>query len=129
MYEDWFLREVSLCAEWIKGRKMGKTYSKYSSYTYKKMVGKLLTRDHIWNGAFIAAAVGLGLDFQVHGRNAFFKFAPDKRGMRQRVKDKLAANDYQLMGNELVCPTDNPGIYGDTRDVDLEELARELGVF
>lgn len=78
MYKDSFLQMVSICAEWVKECKVRKTFNKnHSSYGYKHIVEEL-RESYISNGAFIAAAVGLGLDFRIVGVNAVFKFAEDK---------------------------------------------------
>jgi hypothetical protein len=75
------LRSVAVCADWIKARRRRKTFNPHlTSYVYKHLIeeyreGTGEPESYTPNGAFIAAAVGLGFDFQVTGPNAIFRFS------------------------------------------------------
>lgn len=76
---------VQRCADWIKRQTAIKSFNtRHTSYGYKHMV------EHWWrarsggqdnayvtNGAFIAAAVGLGWEAKHDGPNAAFKFSEE----------------------------------------------------
>ena len=78
LYDDSCLRMVAWCTDWLKLRRTRKTFNPYcTSYGYKHVVENACG-DYISNGCFIAAALGLGLDFKIDGPNAIFKIS-DKR--------------------------------------------------
>jgi len=69
---------VAWCADWIKTRRIRKTINRqHTSYFFKHVI-EAFRRDHwdvnsyTYNGAFIAAAVGLGLQYEIEVPNAMF---------------------------------------------------------
>jgi len=87
MGSDEFLRQVGLCAAWIQNRTLRKTIdTRYSSYWFKHLVERE-AGEYIPNGAFIAAALGMGLQFSVsHGSpNACFAFSRRSYKRRRRL--------------------------------------------
>ena len=85
---------------------------------------------YIHNGAFIAAAVGLGYNWKINGPNCFFRHPT----LRQRINRELCGYGQRLRGNSIVQEfTEGPLMLPCSprvieRDVDLHALARELGV-
>jgi hypothetical protein len=70
------------CADWLKGKRLRNTFpsARLTSYYYKHLVeafrrGQGDADPYTYNGAFIAAAVGLGLDFKLSGLNVRFKIS------------------------------------------------------
>lgn len=126
------LRMVACCADWIKGHRKD-INPRHSSYFYKHMVEQC-RRDggdpdpYIHNGCFIAAAVGLGLNFTIDGPNAVFRFPT----LRQRIDTALCADGQRLRGNAIMQTHDGPVMLPCKRvveqDVDVEALGKKLGV-
>src|ERR1039458_5714156 len=81
LYSRPSLRSVAVCADWIKVRRLRKTFNPHlTSYAFKHLIeeyreGTGELDSYTANGCFIAAAVGLGFDFQVTGPNAIFRFS------------------------------------------------------
>lgn len=82
LYTDGVLQMVAACADWLSGKRLRKTFAPAhrTSYYYKHLVeafrrGQGHADQYIRNGAFIAAAVGLGLDFKISGVNVRFKIS------------------------------------------------------
>jgi hypothetical protein len=76
------VEHVQSCADWIKRQVPIKSFNdRHTSYGYKHMVEEWWdARGHsvyVTNGAFIAAAVGLGWEAKHDGPNALFKFSED----------------------------------------------------
>jgi hypothetical protein len=78
------LQQIAISADWIKLQKLVKRIRKdASSYSYKHRVEEWArslnkTPTYISNGAFIAAAVGLGRRFRLparRGPNVYFNFS------------------------------------------------------
>lgn len=127
------LRMICSCVDWIKTHPTGFN-PKRSSYFSKHLVEQW-RRDagdldpYVHNGCFIAAAVGLGLNFKVDGPNAVFRFPT----LRQRIDTALCADGQRLRGNRVVQTHDGPLMLPCEprvieEGVDVETLARELGV-
>jgi hypothetical protein len=96
------LRMVASCANWINEHPQEiKPYR--TSYYYKHAVEQW-RRDngdpdpYVHNGCFIAAAVGLGLNFKIDGPNALFRFPT----LRQRTDRELCGYGQRLRGNSIV---------------------------
>ena len=66
---------IGRCADWIRANtKARKTINRNrSSYGLKHSVERA-TGTYVTNGAFIAAAIGLGFSFKTRGPNAYFNF-------------------------------------------------------
>lgn len=78
LYTDRSLRMIQCCAEWIRTRRPRKSINRqHSSYFFKHVV-ESFRRDrgepdpYVYNGAFIAAAVGLGLCYEIITPNVLF---------------------------------------------------------
>ncbi|HZT32679.1 MAG TPA: hypothetical protein VFA33_22505 [Bryobacteraceae bacterium] len=132
---DHALRMIAFCADWIKTHPTG--FKPHRTSYYSKHLVEQWRRDagdpdpYVHNGCFIAAAVGLGLNFRIDGPNAVFRFPT----LRQLIDRALCADGQRLRGNKIVQIYDEvgpmmlpcePRVIED--DVDLETLARELGV-
>ena len=72
-------QQVEICAEWISRMQLIKSFNtRHTSYGFKHAVERCNPRAYVANGAFIAAALGLGLDYKQDGYgspNCYFKFA------------------------------------------------------
>jgi hypothetical protein len=79
LYRADSLLMVAHSAAWIKTRKLRKTFNRTStSYSHKHLVEAARRRDgdpdpYVYNGAFMAAAIGLRLDYEIDSPNAVFK--------------------------------------------------------
>jgi len=76
-----FHRQVGLCADWIGRQEIIKSVTQYHSYGYKHIVERE-SGEYIPNGAFIAAAVGLGLKYRIYGPNASFNISKRARNRK-----------------------------------------------
>lgn len=134
---DRALRMVALCADWINGHR--KEFNPHRTSYFFTHVVEQWRRDagdpdpYIHNGCFIAAAVGLGMNFKVDGPNAVFRLPT----LRARVNRALACDGLRLRGNNIVqmfCDGPLPMPYQlgyepvDTWNVNLEAWAKSLGV-
>jgi len=127
------LRMIACCADWIKGHRR-EIDPCHSSYFYKHAV-EHYRRDggdldpYVHNGAFIAAAVGLGLHFTIDGPNVVFRVPT----LRQRINRELASDGQRLRGYAIVQTHDGPLMLPSKprvieENVDLGALAKRLGV-
>jgi hypothetical protein len=79
LYSDFGLRMVTFCADWLRRQTFRRTFNRFRTSYHFKHVIENHRRWHgdpdpyTYNGALIAAAVGLGLDFEIVGPNALFK--------------------------------------------------------
>jgi hypothetical protein len=141
LYEEPTLAMVAACARWIKGRELRRAFNPHlNSYVCKHTVenGRRAIGDpdpYTYNGAFIAAAVGLGLAFKVDGPNVIFKFSENRRALRQRIDTALCADGQRLRGNSIVQIYEEVGPmmlpcrpHVVQQDVDVETLGYKLGV-
>lgn len=74
------LDQVAIAADWIKLQVPTTSINRRcSSYTYKHDVERwrlsLGEEVYVCNGAFIAAAIGLGFRYQLDGPNVYFNFS------------------------------------------------------
>ena len=80
LYKELSLKMVAICSDWLKLRLLRKSFDpRISSYGLKHLVeeyrdGRGDADPFIHNGAFIAAAVGLGFPFTITGPNTVFEF-------------------------------------------------------
>ena len=90
------LQAIASSADWIRGKALIKTYNRgRSSYGYKHDVERWIeTRGgphhYVSNGAFIAAALGLGLEAKLtspDSPNVYFKFS--RRGPRLELLESV----------------------------------------
>lgn len=130
---------VGSCRDWIKGRKVGTRFNRHlnSSCATALVANRRRASGHgepfIFHGAFVAAAVGLGLDFKFDGASLIFKFANTRRELQERVDAKLASCGQRLVGVNIVQTHDGPWMTPCKRrivqqGVDLDTLAFALGV-
>lgn len=74
------LNQVAIAADWIKLQVPTTSINlRCTSYTYKHDVERWMLSQgeevYVCNGAFIAAAIGLGFKYQLDGPNAYFNFS------------------------------------------------------
>jgi hypothetical protein len=94
---DQRLPEIAAAADWIKLQQPTKVFNlRRTSYSYKHAVEDWLTARgvgmHIPNGAFIAAAIGLGFEAKTPQRvslNAYFKFSNRRLREFDRVSSRI----------------------------------------
>ena len=87
------LEAVAVCADWIKQQvPIQSINTKHASYGYKHMVeGWCRRRNHpqyIPNGAFIAAAVGLGFKFRLFAESPNVQFNFSERTVKAMKTDE-----------------------------------------
>lgn len=86
LYTDLALRMVAFCADWLRHQTLRRTFNRFRTSYHFKHVIENHRRWHgdpdpyTYNGALIAAAVGLGLEYEIAGPNALFKLH-DSRAM------------------------------------------------
>lgn len=82
------IKQVEVAAAWLSPIQKTKNINfQYSSYYLKEACERALEQErgdhfHIWNGAFILAAVLVGFRVQVDGPNAFFNV--NARSLKKR---------------------------------------------
>jgi hypothetical protein len=127
------LRMGAFCVDWIKENRKY-IHPSHSSYFYSHRVEQH-RRDggdpdpYIHNGAFIAAGVGLGLNWTIEGPNVMFRLPP----LRQSINRILACDGQRLHGTVILQTHDGPMMmpcrpHVVRHGVDVLTLARELGV-
>ena len=96
------LEGVAACADWVKRQRVVKRWTGSTSYGFKHAVEYWFdarSDEHLYvaNGAFIAAALGLEMDYRVAdwgSPNVVFKFSKATQGLgRAELREKDLARD------------------------------------
>jgi len=127
------LRMVAFCADWIKANRRDIDPNRSSFFHSHKVEqyrrGSGDPDPYVHNGAFIAAAVGLGYNWRIIGPNAIFK----PPSLRQSINRILACDGQRLHGTVILQTHDGPMMQACKphvvrHGVDVLTLARDLGV-
>jgi hypothetical protein len=124
---------VASSADWIKANRRDMDHNRSSFFhshqveQYRRVHGD--SDPYVHNGAFIAAAVGLGYNWRIIGPNAIFK----RPSLRQSINRLLACDGQRLHGTVILQTHDGPWMQACKprvirHSVDAVALARELGV-